>query len=294
MNYLKIYDALVCKSKIRGLDKNKLEGYYEKHHVIPKCMGGSDSDDNFVLFTPREHVIAHKLLWKAYPDNIKLMWAYSRTVNSHKKILTSREVEKLKLIKAKTMSERVISEETKKKISDTLKGHKRSRESVEKGSAKLRGRKASPERIEAQRVKRLELIASGWTHSEESRAKISASSRGRIPSEETRKKISLAFKGRSISDNTRKAASEYQKSLLPWERSSAKSNPNKLERWRWADYYFEFWEFVGKPKHCSFTSYLNSAQGTSYYQGYFQCMVGMFTSGWVPMEDPKWRLNFCE
>ena len=100
MHYKKIYDQLVEKCKIRGLDKSVLEGYFEKHHIVPRCMEGTDDDDNLVLFTPREHVIAHRLLWKAYPDNHSLMWAYTRTVNSHKGILTSREVEKAKIAKA--------------------------------------------------------------------------------------------------------------------------------------------------------------------------------------------------
>lgn len=277
------------KAKPRGLNKSVLEGYYEKHHIVPKCLGGDDSEDNFVLFTAREHIIAHKLLWKQYPDNVKLMWAYNRTVSPRRNMVSTRDAALLRKAKAKAMSERVVTQETKDKISATLKGHKRDRNSVEKGAAKLRGRKASPERIEKQTKHRRELIASGWTHSEESRKKIGEASknRGEI-SEETRKRMSDASKLRGISIKAREAASVYQKSLLPWERSGAKSSAEKRLRWKLADYYYDFWCFIGKPKMHLFTSTLNSLQSTDHYQGYFQKMVSMFHEGWVPEEDPKW------
>lgn len=68
MNYEKIYFQLVESCRVRGLDKTKYEGYFELHHIVPRCMGGGDSKDNLVMFTGREHFIAHMLLWKAYPE----------------------------------------------------------------------------------------------------------------------------------------------------------------------------------------------------------------------------------
>ena len=75
MNYKKIYDQLVEKCRVRGLDKSALEGYYEKHHIIPRCLGGGNGVSNLVMFTGREHFVAHMLLMKAYPENISLMRA---------------------------------------------------------------------------------------------------------------------------------------------------------------------------------------------------------------------------
>jgi len=72
MNYKKIYDALIARGKIRIL-----EGYYEKHHIVPKCIGGSDHHDNIVSLTPEEHYLAHQLLIKIYPNNHKLVYAAS-------------------------------------------------------------------------------------------------------------------------------------------------------------------------------------------------------------------------
>lgn len=42
--------------------------YKERHHIIPKCMGGSDDEENLVDLLLREHIIAHKLLADIYPS----------------------------------------------------------------------------------------------------------------------------------------------------------------------------------------------------------------------------------
>lgn len=73
MNYKLIYDNLCGKSKARGLTR---EVGYEIHHVIPRCLGGSDNKDNLAKLTYKEHLLAHKLLYKMYPDNSTLKSAY--------------------------------------------------------------------------------------------------------------------------------------------------------------------------------------------------------------------------
>ena len=40
--------------------------YTERHHIIPKSMKGSNEKDNLVRVTPREHYIAHLMLWKSF------------------------------------------------------------------------------------------------------------------------------------------------------------------------------------------------------------------------------------
>lgn len=70
MNYHKIYENLIEKAKNR-----LLEGYQERHHIIPKCMGGSNDRENLVGLTPEEHFLAHQLLVKMYPNNDKLIYA---------------------------------------------------------------------------------------------------------------------------------------------------------------------------------------------------------------------------
>ena len=67
MNYQLIYDQL-CK---RGQER-VLESYTEKHHIVPRCIGGSNEVSNLTDLTWREHQLAHKLLTKIFPENVKL------------------------------------------------------------------------------------------------------------------------------------------------------------------------------------------------------------------------------
>lgn len=50
--------------------------YHERHHIIPKCMGGTNDKNNLIDLFAREHFIAHKLLALENPQNIKLQLAY--------------------------------------------------------------------------------------------------------------------------------------------------------------------------------------------------------------------------
>lgn len=72
MNYNKIYNNLIDKSKNRIVSNNI---YFESHHIIPRCMGGKDNVENICLLTPEEHYLAHQLLIKIYPNNNKLIFA---------------------------------------------------------------------------------------------------------------------------------------------------------------------------------------------------------------------------
>ena len=56
--YYKWYKELTSKQD------RSLECYTEKHHIIPKSMGGLDTKENLVVLTAREHYIAHLLLTK--------------------------------------------------------------------------------------------------------------------------------------------------------------------------------------------------------------------------------------
>src|SRR5690606_11752854 len=49
--------------------------YSERHHIIPKCLGGDDSTDNLVYLSGKAHFLAHRLLCKIYPDNNQLLFS---------------------------------------------------------------------------------------------------------------------------------------------------------------------------------------------------------------------------
>jgi len=58
--YTRWYNNLINKALIRS----SIDGYTEKHHIIPKSLGGSNKKDNLVVLTAREHFICHWLLIK--------------------------------------------------------------------------------------------------------------------------------------------------------------------------------------------------------------------------------------
>ena len=55
--------------------------YHEEHHIKPKCMNGTNDEDNLIDLFAREHFIAHKLLAEENPDNNKLTYAWWRMCN---------------------------------------------------------------------------------------------------------------------------------------------------------------------------------------------------------------------
>ncbi len=75
MDYGRIYDRLVDRGKSRIP-----VGYAEKHHIVPRCMGGDDCVDNLVSLYPEEHFLAHVLLLKIH-KNTRYRGALAKSVN---------------------------------------------------------------------------------------------------------------------------------------------------------------------------------------------------------------------
>lgn len=83
--------------------------YHERHHIIPKCMGGTNDADNLIDLFAREHFIAHKLLANENPDNAYLSYAYGcmawvKTDNQKRYELTPEEYEDAKIAFSKANS----------------------------------------------------------------------------------------------------------------------------------------------------------------------------------------------
>jgi hypothetical protein len=78
MNYKKHYDLLIQKYGLQ----DKPDYYVERHHIVPKCIGGSDNKDNLVYLEARHHYMAHALLAKSHSDNPKLVHAYWMMCNA--------------------------------------------------------------------------------------------------------------------------------------------------------------------------------------------------------------------
>lgn len=63
MNYQSIYDQLIKNRIANPISKPQ---YFERHHIKPRSLGGSNDKSNIVNLTAREHFIAHLLLAKIH------------------------------------------------------------------------------------------------------------------------------------------------------------------------------------------------------------------------------------
>lgn len=155
--------------------------YYEKHHIIPKCKGGTNKKENLIYLTAQEHFIAHKLLAEENPEDEKIVYAYACMAFMSKRPgdtieLTPAEYEEVKIAYSKMLKQKYsdktkhpsygthISEERKQIISKANKGNK---------------------------------YCVGRILSEETRKKISEANKN--PSPEKRKKMSEAQRTRNLS-----------------------------------------------------------------------------------------------
>lgn len=191
MNYIKIYNDIILRGQTRIL-----ESYRERHHIIPKCMGGGNESSNLVYLTASEHYLAHQLLVKMYPDNKKLIHAaglMSVSGNNHQR------------------SENKQYEWIKRRLS-------KARSEMMKGENHPNFGKTGYNK--------------GNKYSDETKEKISKAAKGRIlgpmPAE-TKEKISISNIGKhsqSKSDETKRKISETQKDR-PWSKTRRETQNKK-------------------------------------------------------------------
>ena len=81
--YSNWYFNLIENAALRGWNKKTSSVYVERHHCIPKSLGGI----NIVYLTAREHFVAHLLLPKMLEgiDKRKMTFALHRLVNGNNK-----------------------------------------------------------------------------------------------------------------------------------------------------------------------------------------------------------------
>ena len=146
MDYQRIYNQIIERAQKENRKRN--QGiYYEKHHILPICLGGEGNSrshrphPNIVLLTAREHFLCHHILCKIYPDNDKLAFAllrlcYSKTKNRPLLRISSRLYEELKNRMSKARTGVKKSKESIEKRTKTRRergNYKRTAESIQKG-----------------------------------------------------------------------------------------------------------------------------------------------------------------
>lgn len=197
------------------------EEYHERHHIIPKCLDGTDDNDNLIDLFAREHFIAHKLLAEENPDNKKLILAWHMMTNvktncQQRYQVTPEEYEKARIAYSQMITGEnnpSKSEETRRKKSESIKGQKNHNY--------------------------------GKPRSESTRKKISEAHKGKVLSNETRQKISQSkigennpSYGKHRSEETRKRMSESAKTRCTEEwrvRYRGKNSPSAKQVIRLSD-----------------------------------------------------------
>jgi hypothetical protein len=179
--HARVYEQLVDRARTRELKKPSRTDenyvYYEKHHVLPKALGGSNDSSNLVLLTAREHFIAHMLLPRMCiekSDRIKMNYAIIRM--SMKCRLSSKHYENERI----RISREGRSAETRAKISATCLGRIHSEEHRAKLSVAKLGKKCRPFSVEHRAKMSTSHIGKKYKpFSAEHRAKISAAKLGK-------------------------------------------------------------------------------------------------------------------
>lgn len=93
MNPKETYERIISKAKNRPIID-----IGEVHHIIPRCIGGRDIEENLVKLSYREHYFCHYLLMKIYPESNGLKFAFNVMTNDgrHGKVISSKQYARFK------------------------------------------------------------------------------------------------------------------------------------------------------------------------------------------------------
>ena len=173
------YQSIIKKAKSRTL----VNTYTEMHHIIPRSLGGLDTDENLVKLTAREHFICHWLLTKTTTgaarnkmiNALVMMQGESTYQERYKTKITSRVFANLR-------------EEYAQYVSVRNTGRIQPPDEKAKQITSMTGKKRAP-------------FSQEWKNKlSQSSAGENNSRYGATVSEETRKKISEKIKGRKQTD----------------------------------------------------------------------------------------------
>lgn len=205
--YTRWYNQIINRAKGRIL-----EPPFERHHIKPRSLGGTDDRDNIAFITPREHFICHWLLIKMTTGEeyykmlnaLRMMRAENPGQKRYKTKITSRVYESIKLEYAKLQSAKVRG------ANNPMYGDKfyRSDEGKQRQREAILGANNGAKQEEArQKITNSKLGKKRAPFTEEWRANMAAKKQGENNprhgvevSEETRRRIGDRIRGRKQSD----------------------------------------------------------------------------------------------
>lgn len=94
MNYSRVYYEIIENRK-----NNPYVGYTEKHHIVPRSLGGTDDANNLVALSAREHFICHLLLTKMYYEDTP---KYYKMIKAFMMMLKCRSDNQQRIFSSKT------------------------------------------------------------------------------------------------------------------------------------------------------------------------------------------------
>jgi hypothetical protein len=126
--YTKCYYNIIHRAQSRTLDSSI---YVEKHHIIPRSLGGGNDNTNLIRLTGREHFICHLLLPKmtSGTDRKKMIYAIWMMCRAHRNRrsiykVTARTYNSIKEVMRNNRTADDFTPEWKAKISVAKKGGK--------------------------------------------------------------------------------------------------------------------------------------------------------------------------
>jgi hypothetical protein len=187
MDYAKHYNELMSRARARAL-----ECYTERHHVLPRALGGGDDPANLVRLTPEEHYVAHLLLVKMHPGHVGLMLAL-RAMRMNGRLKAQSENKEFGWLRRR-MAEALSQMRTGRKHSPEARakmgvnrGRKQRDDEKAARSAALKGRSKAPEHVAkvSAALKGKPGTRLGMTNSPEHRARQAVAATGRKHTPET-------------------------------------------------------------------------------------------------------------
>ena len=134
--YCRLYYTIIE----RALSRTN-SGYTEKHHIIPKSLGGTNDSSNLVHLTAKEHYICHMLLIRMTEGEARTKMRYAVYQFSKR---NSYQKERIKITGRRYQYLREQLSLANKERPGPNKGKKMSDEQKEKLSKSLTGRKMPP------------------------------------------------------------------------------------------------------------------------------------------------------
>jgi hypothetical protein len=146
-HYQKRYDKF-----IDSLREQEISGYTERHHILPKSLGGANAKTNIIKLTPRQHYIAHWMLWKIHGGAMtRAFFLMSHEDRNHRinsktySLAREKYSEEVKEQLAKKPNVPIFTPEHREKLRQAKLGTKLSAETRKKVGDAQRGRKLSDE-----------------------------------------------------------------------------------------------------------------------------------------------------